>query len=213
MKFSPLFALSALIAVAPVAFAQSTTDITVTGTITPAACTPSIGGGGNFNFGTIAAQDLRQDVPTGFMSSLRPLSVVCDAPTRFALHAVDGRAGTDTEPHEESFGLGLNGTEKIGMYALRTTDYIADGNASTKLVESFNGGNTWVDYGSDAAYIPNTIQPRLIGVSVDAGSEPSAIGVLAANLQVVMYINAAKDLTLTDEVPIDGASTLEVVYL
>ncbi|UVJ45132.1 DUF1120 domain-containing protein [Pseudomonas sp. LS1212] len=213
MKFSPLFALSALIALTPVAFAQSTTDLTVTGTITPAACTPSLSGGGSFEFGRISAQDLKQDAQTMFKSSLRQMSVVCDAPTRFALRAVDGRAGTDISPNEESFGVGLNGTEKIGRYLLRTNNYTADGNSSTTLLESWNGGSAWSLYGSTYAHIPNTNFPWLVGVSVDGGMEPSAIGMLTADFQIYMHIAPAKDLTLTDAVPIDGASTLEVVYL
>lgn len=144
MKFSPLFALSALIVVAPAAFAQSTTDITVIGTITPMACTPTLSGGGEFNFGKISAQDLDQETATQFKSPARQLSVVCNAPSRIALRAIDGRAGSQPTVTIDNFGLGLNGVERIGEYQLVTANYTADGNASVDVLESRDGGASWI---------------------------------------------------------------------
>lgn len=49
---------TALISVAPFAVAASSTDLTVTGVITPQACTPSLSNGGIIDNGKISAKDL-----------------------------------------------------------------------------------------------------------------------------------------------------------
>ncbi|WP_330220783.1 DUF1120 domain-containing protein [Pseudomonas frederiksbergensis] len=55
---------TALISLAPYALAASSTDLTVTGTITPSACTPSLSGNGVVDYGKISARDLNQDTST-----------------------------------------------------------------------------------------------------------------------------------------------------
>lgn len=214
MKLVPITLVAALLSAAPVAFAASTTDLTVTGVITPAACTPSIGGGGNFEFGRIAAQDLNQDRFTGFDSAYRPLNVVCDAPTRFALRAVDGRSGTSAgiDKAEHAFGLGLNGDEKFGEYQILTNAFIADGSPADSL-DSVDGGSNWFSNGSDGATLFNTSIPGLTAAAAVGSTEPLASGTLNTGMKIRLLIAPAEGLTLTDEVPIDGAATLEVVYL
>lgn len=209
MKLSRIAMVTALFATAPAAFAASTTDVTVTGTITPAACTPSLAGGGNFDLGRISAQDLRPG-GTGLPTQVKSLGVVCDAPTRFALRAVDGRAGTDTNPNEYTFGLGSSGSEKIGRYTMRLTNYIADGSSQVVGVVSDNGGGRWFVYRD---YIHNTNQPWLLSVAAAGQTEPLAMSVLSASLNLKAVIAPTTELTLTEDIQIDGASTIELVYL
>ncbi|UVJ45133.1 DUF1120 domain-containing protein [Pseudomonas sp. LS1212] len=213
MRSACAFIFFASLSVVGGALAQSATDLTVTGTITPAACAPMLSGGGEFNFGMIAAQDLDQEAITNFISPARQLSVACSAPTRFALRAVDGRAGTQPTVTIDNFGLGLSGVERIGEYKLRTTGYAADGSAAIDVLESRDAGSSWLKAPSDESYLFNTNGPNLTAVGGIGANEPSAIEVLTTDLAVSMAITAAKNLTLTDEVTIDGAATLEVVYL
>ncbi len=213
MKSACAFTFVASLSVVSGAFAQSTTDLSVTGTITPASCTPVLSGGGEFNFGKISVQDLDQEAATGFLSPARQLSVACKAPTRFALRAVDGRAGSQPTVTYDNFGLGLNGVERIGEYRLLTSGYAADGSASVDVLESRDDGVSWLKAPSDEHYLFNTNGPNLTAVAVVGANEPSAIETLTTQLAVSMAIAPAKSLTLTNEVTIDGAATLEVIYL
>lgn len=213
MKSVSALVFAASLSMATAALAQSTADISVSGTLTPAACMPTLAGGGNFNFGNISVQDLDQEAYTSFRSAPRQLSVACNAPTRFALRVIDGRAGTQPIVTIDNFGLGLSGVERIGEYHLVTKSYSADGNASIDVVTSSDGGASWVITPQEEFRLFNTNGANLTGIAVAGGGEPSAIGTLTADLIVQMAIAPAKSLTLTSEVNIDGAATLEVVYL
>ena len=57
-KYFAALSATALIGVAPYALAASSTDLTVTGIITPNACTPTLSGGGIVDHGKFSAKDL-----------------------------------------------------------------------------------------------------------------------------------------------------------
>lgn len=65
----------------------------------------------------------------------------------------------------------------------------------------------------EAPSLFNTSGPNLTAVGAIGTNEPGAIETLTTELAVKMAIAPAKHLTLTNEVNIDGAATLEVVYL
>ena len=52
-----------LIACAPMAFAASSADLSVTGLITPSACTPSLSDGGIVDHGKLTVKDLKRTSP------------------------------------------------------------------------------------------------------------------------------------------------------
>lgn len=66
------------------AFAASTVDLTVDGSITPAACTPTISNNGVFDFGNISAGDLSATKSTSIGAKRFSYSITCDAPTAIA---------------------------------------------------------------------------------------------------------------------------------
>ncbi|WP_166360007.1 DUF1120 domain-containing protein [Pseudomonas akapageensis] len=217
MKFTPLLALTALVVAAPAAFAASTTDISVTGTITPAACTPTIAGGGNFDLGNISAADLKQDEET-IRRKRSSFSVACEGPVRFALKTTDEKLGTatDSADPEFDFGLGMNGAEKIGRYNLVLSENIVDGVADRVFIVSSDDGLTWQSGGSTLVQEVFNYQVgnRIIGLTTGSVIDgPSAITNLSANIHLDVRIAPAKELTLTDDVQIDGASVIEVKYL
>lgn len=187
-------------------FAASSTDLTITGTITPAACTPSIAGGGVFDYGKIAAKDLNPDTATPLGAKILQLTVNCDAETLFAIMPVDNRAESSTFPTR--YGLGLvNGDEKLGNYALNFLNVIAD--TPSAILQSDNGGVSWSNGESGA------IRP---GVWVAFGdstgpSIPQPLQDVSVDLRVSPFIAATQNLTLTDDVQIDGSATLQIVYL
>lgn len=191
------------------AFAASSTDLTVTGFITPAACTPSLSGGGIVDHAKIPVKDLNQDRDTRLTDATLQLSVNCNAPAVFALRGIDNRAASAVDP--SMYGLGLiNGTQKLGYYDLLFLNAMADGTVTTPL-KSGDNGSTWSELATGTSWMPTD----LAGFGGNAGGAwlPLAIEDLTTDLVVHTYIKRASDLDLSNEVPIDGSATLEVKYL
>jgi type 1 fimbria pilin len=130
---------AALVSVAPYALASST-DLTVTGVITPAACTPTLSNGGVVDNGKISAKDLDQVRETLVGTHPLQLSVSCDGPTQFALKPVDHQAGTAALT--SWFGpLDQRGRE-TGLGSSQRQNAVADGVAA-QAIDSDDAGKTW----------------------------------------------------------------------
>ncbi|HEF4757824.1 TPA: DUF1120 domain-containing protein [Pseudomonas putida] len=188
------------------AFAASSVDLTVTGLITPSACTPTLANGGVVDYGKISAKDLNVDQSTIIAKQNVQLNVTCDAATLMALETKDNREGSNPYPSVRTFGLGLiNGNEKLGRMALYFDDAIADGTQVRPII-SRDGGTSWTGM--------VTLQKDGITSVAELNTVvPLPFQVLTANIQVAPEIAPTKDLTLTNEVSIDGSVTLTVRYL
>lgn len=96
-------------------FAASSIDMSVRGLITPSACSPSLGNGGQYDVGKISAKDLKLNDYTSLGDYVTQLTVTCEAPTLMAIEPKDNRAGSEAMGEPSYFGLGLiNGSEKLG---------------------------------------------------------------------------------------------------
>jgi type 1 fimbria pilin len=203
-----LFTAAVLLTGASSAFAASSTDLTVTGTITPAACTPSLANGGIADHGKISVQDLNPDKPTYLPEITMPMTVSCDAATLFAITPIDNRAGTGTSG--SYFGLGLiNTNEKLGNFRVIPRNVMADA-TNAQAILSTDGGKTWLKEGSTAFWGVNNIWS--VG-ALGADIAPIAVKDLSIDLYVRTGIAATNSLTLTDEVKLDGSATLQIKYL
>ncbi|HEF4757823.1 TPA: DUF1120 domain-containing protein [Pseudomonas putida] len=188
------------------AFAASSVDLTVTGLITPSACTPTLANGGVVDYGKISAKDLNADKTTPLGEKGVELYVTCDAATLVALEPKDNREGSSSVDGKQNFGLGLiNGTEKLGRMALYLDATIADG-VSVRRIRSEDGGLTW----SANARLSNGDLTSVADTNILA---PLPFQTLTGRLTAAAVIAPTKDLTLTNEVSIDGSVTLTVRYL
>ncbi|HWT67597.1 MAG TPA: DUF1120 domain-containing protein [Pseudomonas sp.] len=194
----------ALISAAPLAQAASSTDLTVTGTITPSACTPSLADGGVIDFGKIAKKDLN---PTTFTELGRPriaLAIACDAPTTFALQAIDNQPNTAIDA--PFFGLGLTpADEKLGHYVPYVLNVIADG-AAARSIKSSNEGANW-------AAAPFLAASQYLSVAAIGSLQPMTAKDVTMDLEIRTWIGRADRLTLTSEVTVRGSTTFEMKYL
>jgi len=204
-KYFTALSATALISAAPFALAASSTDMTVTGTITPSACLPTLSGNGIVDYGKISSKDLNQNTSTPLESRLLSLSVSCDGAMPFALRGIDNRANSTT--FNNTFGLGkINGTQDIGRYMLGLGNAIADG-VPVQPISSADGQNDWA---RELFWKPGNY------VSVAANddfSQPIRVQDFSVELLVGPFINRADGLDLTSEVSIDGLATLEMNYL
>ncbi|MGJ7513325.1 DUF1120 domain-containing protein [Pseudomonas baetica] len=188
------------------AFAASSVDLTVTGIITPSACTPTLSNGGTVDYGKISAKDLNPDRPTNLAVQQVQLNVNCDAATLMALEAKDNREGSDFNNDTYEYGLGLiNGTEKLGAMSLRLRTPVADGIPVRNII-SEDGGSTWYG-GSDLT------RHSIISVADTGTLVPKPVQLFTADLDIAPKIAPSNQLTLTNEVSIDGSVTLTVRYL
>ncbi|QOQ73520.1 DUF1120 domain-containing protein [Pseudomonas poae] len=197
------------------AHAASTAELTVSGLITPMACTPVLSAGGLVDFGKISQKDLNQATATRLPLKTLTLTVSCNAPGRYALRMRDNRDGTAHVNSEIYYGLGLDTAgNKLGVYSVKfdPKQTVADTFPVTYGTESTTGGVAWRTSNTN----PIDIGSRsLLGFTDVVGSTagPSAIQNLTSTLTLEAVINAKQNLDLSVDTLMDGSATLEVVYL
>jgi hypothetical protein len=202
-KIPHALTMALIVLTSPLTFASST-DLTVTGLITPNACTPTLSGGGIVDHGKLSAKDLKQDQATSLGSETLQLTVNCDAATEFRLLPTDNKSGTSY--NNSDFGLGfINVDQKLGSVTVRIQNPIADGVAVQPLVSTTNG-STW--------FAGRLVEPNLLSAfgAVGGPATPIAIKDLQTDLRVLTRIARADSLDLTNEVALDGSATLSIVY-
>jgi hypothetical protein len=203
-KYLAALSATALIGIAPYALAAPSTDLTVIGTITPNACTPTLSGGGVVDHKTISSKDLNQDNVTNLPNKTLQLSVNCDSAIAFRLKPIDNRIGSDTGSN--IFGLGyINGNQKLGSVDVKIRSPLADG-VLVEPLYSRDNGDTW---SKDPYLVPNSLAAF---ASTGGPNTPIAIKDLVTDLQVATQIARADSLDLTNDVALDGSITLEVAY-
>lgn len=221
------FALVVLAVTSTAALANSI-DVKVVGTISPAACTPALAGGGTIDYGVIAASSLKGDTLNQLNKKQLDFSITCEAPTKIALRALNGRPNTaagTTETGEFGggvpdgisnelgqfvFGLGLDGESKVGGYTIALQDVSIDGKEAAHLTR-IDGSDTWTRATEGRALAWD----RAFESSFTLGDaiEPVAFTTLAGKLSVEAYLNKTSELDLSKPVKLDGLTTLELVYL
>ena len=194
-----------LAACAPGVFAASSADLSVTGVITPSSCTPLLSNGGVVDHGKLTAKDLRPSNPTQLEAAEMRLEVHCEGETFFTLTTVDNRAGSSAI-NPAHHGLGTTAeNEKLGSVAFSLFDPVAD-DAPVNVITSRNGGANW----SVNPYLGH--QALTSFAAIGGPNTPIALKDLSARLRTFTIIVPSTDLTLLDEVPIDGQATLQLKY-
>jgi len=128
-----------LIAVTATAYAADSVDVKVIGTISPAACAPTLGGGGTVDYGTIPANALAADDYTTLAVKTLSLSITCDASAKLAIHAVNGRPGTSAGVTET--GPMNSGYAPVDLFSSSVTPVVGlgtDGQQTTLAVIAFS---------------------------------------------------------------------------
>ena len=195
---------TALIGLAPYALATSSTDLSVTGAITPAACTPSLSDGGVIDHGKISKKDLNAATYTNIGVHTIRLSVSCEAPGTFALRSIDNRAGTPS--NRDWYGLGNTpANEKIGFVIPMMKGVVADGQPARTII-SWDNGASW---GAHHHLRPNIL---IAAGSPSDTTTPMIAQDVAFEIDVSTHIAATDGLTLNDEVSFDGSVTFDMTY-
>lgn len=216
IAFSTLTAFAAILFSGSVA-AASTTELKVIGVIKPPACTPSFSGGGVVDYGTIPASSL----PAGQYKTLEKkqinFQVNCDAPVKMGVAFKDNRqasrvAGIVSAVSYDAreifnYGLGTVANKNVGGYALAwdSATTLGDGAALDNIYS--DGGKNW----RRADGLDNN--GSLYSFSAPGAKVPVAMKSLKATINVQAVLNKPENLPLTQDVPLDGSATLELLYL
>lgn len=211
-----------------------TVDLTVVGTISPAACTPALTNGGVIDYGVISPSTLSPTALTVLPIKTLTFSIACTAQVKVALSAINGRVNTAAgvaTPGTNSdgltpvtlfggtttgvAGLGLDSVNsaKIGGYAVRIDpgSVIADTNSVLSLRKTV-AASTWInDSQSGDLYDPATT--RLISWAAASTTVPVGITNLSGTLSVQAYLNNSTQLSLNHVITLNGLTTIELSYL
>lgn len=228
-------ALTVLVATTLPALAESV-DVRVIGTIAPAACTPTVSGGGTIDYGIIDGSTLSATEYTVLPLKEIDFSISCTAPAKVAIKGINGRPNSLAGGVEGSashsggtpvllpglggvanvVGLGLDGTTKIGGYGIVfVPDSFTDNGTTVSFISQL--GNpmitpAWTTYAAGSLYHAGTVE-RYTSWAESGKTVPVAIENLAGKMKVQAYLNKGSELDLTRPITLDGLSTLEVVYL
>lgn len=204
----PLTTLAAtlLIVGANPVFAGSSTDLTVSGTITPSACKLLVGDGGEVDYGKMSTKQLNQNQHTLLPSKTLDFEVKCEGSTVFMMTTIDNQSGTSSN-HDSWHGLGKTADgENLGGSGFRLLNPVADG-VPALIITSLDGGATWQ---------PSPQLSHLVLTAVALSSAPAApiaITLFTAQIELDTHIAPAAGLTVKDDVPLEGSATLQVKYL
>ncbi|RZI70889.1 MAG: DUF1120 domain-containing protein [Pseudomonas sp.] len=203
-------------------------NISVTGTVTPDACTIALGNNGNVDYGTLTASVVRSyDLWFGTHYTLPnkdiAIEVNCPSATRVGLSVLDNRATTKenglTRPGIK-FGLGLSGTQPIGFYEIQThsiqiglTRGGTPNNAGSSLIRDMSGG-PWIYQSSD---VPSGYLSQLSVTSFSTGTTRTAqltpITRLSGTLRISTKVSTRAIDGLVGNLSLAGATTIQMVYV
>lgn len=183
-----------------------TAEIKVNGQIVPNdACQLTISGGGVYDFGTVKA---RSDFVAGLDDKTLALTISCNAPTKFALRALDNRPDTvaGNPGYAGIFGLGKG---MAGFYFLNLRNPVGDGNGLAVL-RSYSNSGVW-----NPEYVDALSSDSYRKAFAEKGSVvPGAYKTITADLSVQAWINKWSELDFSNgDIELDGSATLELLYL
>lgn len=213
-------------------------SVTVIGTLTPAACVPTLTGGGVVDYGTLSASLLNPNTYIALPVKQLGFSIACTAPVRLTVQAATGRPNTVLAPTESTRGVGLNpipllgvasglpvvglgldtdGVTKIGGYVVGPVvgSFTADGVAVDILTQrgASPSPNWALQSTAGSLYTSFDAQNRFTSWAAVGELTPVAFTNLSGILQVQAYLNTSSALNLSHPIILNGLTTIEILYL
>ncbi|EOJ6001271.1 DUF1120 domain-containing protein [Cronobacter sakazakii] len=221
-----------MMALAGAAHAADTVDLQVKGTLVVNACTPSLSGNGEVDFGHIPLSNLSKTDTNqlGSRSSL-VLTITCDSAMPLGWTMVDNRNdtvqvltikngkwdGSDVTGAEYEFGLGKTaGGVKIGAYSVYVDkgNVLADGvNAKMMYTDGDPADKTkWVVSGAGEV---KSNSSRVYSVEAESSSDGTVLPAKITTwpIKVAAAIQGTDILAISDDTNLDGSATISLVYI
>ncbi|RQR39560.1 MULTISPECIES: DUF1120 domain-containing protein [unclassified Burkholderia] len=188
----------------------SAVDLSVNGQVrSDSACGIALGNGGVVDLGNLSRKDIGRMVSD--RSRSMSLRINCQQPTKVGFTVIDNRAGTVPPgqlPYQGNFGLG---NPAIGFYKMfRYSSRVEADGRSVLPIQRLKDSKTWNGPGPGYYY---GIAPISIMSWGEQGpqKEPMAFKILTDALYIELHFQ--DDIAFTDELEIDGSTTLELLYL
>ena len=199
------------------AHAQSI-DLQVKGSITPAACTPTLSGGGVVDFGVMQASSLNLTAPTVLPTKTTSLTITCDAPAQVGFLLLDNRGSSVADVGYAAgvgYGLGMAGESMIGAYKLsvKPDQFTVDGAQGHGL---YSPDNIWrnITATKDLLDALAGANYEVYSAAKSSGATaPDAFQTMTATIDVEATLNRGDALPLGDRVEMDGSASITLIYL
>jgi hypothetical protein len=210
-------AVAALLVASGAAVAGPTATLQVRGTITPAACIPTLSGDGIADFGTTSSSEITGDKLLLPLKTMQ-LAVDCAAATKIAFSVTDNRAGTAVSGISNfpgglaDFGLGkTTDDEKIGSYVIYPANPVIDGSMGTVIGSSDLA--SWHDIGAEVISTYGSAgSDSYISVASSGETTPLAFTNMTMDLGVFPFLGGEMK-NITELQYLDGNATLNFDYL
>ena len=206
-----------LMATAFTAQAGASATMTISGIVTPSACSIALSGGGTLDFGPVSIEAL----PTTGTYTMAPQTIDTvidcqDTEQAVAISFVDNRTDSVATHTDEdtatAFGLGSADGINIGSYGIKISKVTAEGAEGSLLSSSGKTlTSTWSSLSADT-FINNGTTAQYITYTDTSGSAPVSKKNYTFTLQVTPSISSnMKAITSTAE--LDGNATINVDYM
>ena len=212
------------------AFAQDTADLTVKGSIVPAACSANFTGGDTVDFGTIKVVDLLPNSYNPLGTKTTALNVTCSSNKQVHIAVNDAQHGSailDTTMQQllgraylatSGFGLGKaavggnpNSVE-LGTFVIKAPAPTVDG-AVQGLLYSPPGSTAYLGGGAN-----RDLEPANLGGGrwYSAGRDNGAVVATGMNfiypLEITAALNKGSALQVAQDTPLNGQAVFTIRY-
>jgi hypothetical protein len=183
----------------------------------PRSCTPRLTPA-TLDLGTVPRGSLRPDAATVLPRRTVQLQLSCSGPTLLAVKLLDNRAGADAGwatavPGPARFALAPREGGVAGIYTLSFGAVIMDGQTMQVLRGTGERASSWGGHAEGAPLQRFDAQSAVYSFAPPGHEVPAAVDNLSAPLHVEVQLAPTSALEAGEEVLLDGAVTLEVVYL
>lgn len=216
-KLIPTFAVLVATSLPLVVHGADSAVLKIIGLITPAACLPTFTGGDTIDYGNIPGASLSSISANPLPRKSTQLSIACDMPLKFAVQAKDDRPGTAIDTLETypgftpntKYGLGTaSDGSRIGAYSMQIERTTSDAGEAVLLLGNADGTG-WRRFGGGLRHTG-----ELTAFGLGAGAlEPAGHQLVTLDIGISTTIDSGSNLPLSEEIPLDGQSTFELVYL
>jgi type 1 fimbria pilin len=190
-------------------------NLQVKGIIQPSACIPNLQGGGAIDYPDVSYRSLSQTEVTKLPLTEVALNITCDAPTKVGIRTVDNRSASravlpNVQEPLAMYGLGTVGQNKTNIGAFyMSIRKVETGSGTPDLLSRGRQANApWVKNTTGAIRTDQTISWGVTGTTT-AGTFQR----ITATLGISPVLNKASLLPANEIINLDGAATIEMVYL
>jgi hypothetical protein len=217
---------AAIFSGAALAAQAQSVGFSVVGTISPSSCTLSLGHGGVNDFGNLSKASLPFSTAHGAYTpvspAVMPLSVVCPAPTKFALAFTDNRDGTAIRtpevPEERHFGLGTYNGKNIGnvrfyagRFQIKKTAEGARQSPGRWLETTGVAGSNSSWSGTSSVYFPKG--KSIVFTASATATAPDALTEIYGEVSVGVNLDKSLVDAATSDIRLDGSGTVTLILL